>query len=225
MLRRRRHFELRRFDEQVVRDHHRHRPRLAGDGVAERLPHRGGNLLDALDTVDALADGLEQIDLAERMHLEGLGLIAIAHVADNRDHRRGIEQRFAQSRQSVGDARPRYHANDAGAAGGPGIAIGHAGSRVFVGDEQISHAAGFELVPEFVLLSPGDAVNAADAFLNQRLRHRLGAREFADDPAGVVLLLEVIERLGGGDVRQRQSSADGGDALKETAARDCHVHS
>src|SRR5205085_10277866 len=66
---RRRDVEVTGFDQQVVRDDHRGRAGFAAAGQGERLLDRAGDVAGVLDREDALGHRLEQLDLAERVHL------------------------------------------------------------------------------------------------------------------------------------------------------------
>src|SRR5262249_51380246 len=113
--------------------------------------------------------------------------LSSGHVTDDTDHRDAVEQRLADASQSVGDPRSGYEANHAGMTGAARVAVGHARGGVFVRHQEIAETSRLHLVPQFVLLSARDPVDARYPFgqqgLDEGLRSGKVAGDFARAPA------------------------------------------
>ena len=144
-----------------------------------------------------LVTGFEQRDLVEAVDLERPVLFALGDVADDGDERDRIDQRLADAGERVGHAGSGHDAEHAGLAGRAGVAVGHRRRGELVRAEQVGQALRLHRVPEFVLLSAGDAVDALAAFLDQRLddRHRPGHLAF--DPARRCAAAGLVRRHSG----------------------------
>ena len=94
------------FDQQVIRDHHRHRSGFAGAGETEGLAHGQADVAGAADFNHRLGHVAQQRRLGQPVDLERAVLVAVGHVADDAHQRHAVEQGFAKARQRIGYARP-----------------------------------------------------------------------------------------------------------------------
>ncbi len=141
--------------EEVERQDHGHRPRLARAGHPEGVVDHRRDLRLVLDLVHDLADRPEQGGVGGRVDLEARGAGAAVDVGDDADDRDAVEQRLADPGHGVGQPGAGDHAEDADAARGPRRAVGHDAGRRLVGDEEVVQPRPLHGVPELVVLGPG----------------------------------------------------------------------
>ena len=186
----------------------------------ECLANGSRDLAHGFNVEDAFRHGLQESDLIEAVNLEWPELFALCDVADDRNERHRIDQRFTHASQRVGHTWTGHNREHAGLAGRTCVTVGHRAGAELVRAEQIRQRLRLHHVPEFVLLGARDAVNALATFLNQRFDNCLGPGHLPFDPAW----RPTKHPRPGGHPGSKQQAAGDGCPLQESSTGQVHDH-
>ena len=169
--------------EHVPRRLDRHRPDAAGGQVPERLAHDRGGLAGMVDALRPFRESAQDSQLVRQFVQNAAAAADVLglDVAGDAQHRRVGAVGGAQRGAGVEHARTRHAGEDADAAGGLGVAVGHVARALLVpvDDEAYLVAGLVQRVDEIVGVRTRYAEDRVDAVAYQRCGDHLpGAQSF-----------------------------------------------
>ena len=156
-------------------DQHGGRPGLARAGDPECLEDRAWDLCLVANRNHSLGHRVKQGLVGQAVNLADRSAGSTIHIRDDPDDRYAVEQGLADAAHGVGETRAGHDAEDSDLAGHPGSGVSHDTARGLVGNQEVRLAISLEGVPKLVVLSPGDAEDAADLLAPKSRGGRLGS--------------------------------------------------